>query len=108
VLGIGRHDIHPPGLGFQKQMIGAAAAFRQDGDFLFAGSTAPVTDYSSYEDTLAKLIADFVARFEREQATELKRLVLHVFKKTGWRELEAVERALDGRDIPLRTRAAEH
>lgn len=101
VLGIGRHDIHLPGLGFQKQMIGAAAAFRQDGDFLFAGSTAPVTDYESYEDTLAKLISDFIARFEREQATELKRLVLHVFKKTGWRELEAVERALDGREIPF-------
>jgi hypothetical protein len=101
VLGIGRHDIYVPGVGFQKQMIGAAAAFRQDGDFLFAGSTAPATDYDSYEDTLAKLISHFIERFEREQATELKRLLLHVFKKTGWRELQAVERALNGRDIPF-------
>lgn len=101
VLGLGRHDIHLPGQGFQKQMIGAAAAFRQDGDFLFAGSTAPVFDFDAYEETLAKKIAEFIERFEREQATELCRLVLHVFKKTGWREAEAVERALDGRDIPF-------
>lgn len=99
VLGIGRHDIHLPGVGFQKQMIGATAAFRQDGGFLFAGSTTPVTDYDAYEQTLATLVATFIARFEREQATELKRLTLHVFKKTGWREAAAVEKALAGRDI---------
>ncbi len=101
VLGIGRHDIHLPGVGFQKQMIGAAAAFRQDGDFLFAGSTAPVVDFDAYEETLAKLVREFITRFEREQATELRRLILHVFKKTSWREASAVERALDGKEIPF-------
>jgi hypothetical protein len=101
VLGIGRHDTYLPGVGFQKQMIGAAAAFRQDGDFLFAGSTAPVVDVDSYEETLAKLIADFIDRYEREQAIELRRLTLHVFKRTGWREAQAVETALAGRDIPF-------
>lgn len=101
VIGIGRHDIHLPGEGFQKQMFGAAAAFRQDGDFLFAGSTAPVADRDDYQETLTKLVRGFVERFEREQATELRRLVLHVFKRTGPREAEAVAEALDGRNIPF-------
>jgi hypothetical protein len=101
VLGIGRHDIHLPGEGFQKQMFGAAAAFRQDGDFLFAGSTAPVADRDDYQEMLTKMVRGFVERFEREQATELRRLVLHVFKRTGPREADAVAEALDGRDIPF-------
>jgi hypothetical protein len=101
VIGIGRHDIHLPGLGFEKQIFGAAAAFRQDGDFLFAGSTAPVSDRNTYEDMLATLIGEFIEKFEREQGTELKRLILHVFKKTGPKEANAVERALKGRNIPF-------
>src|SRR5207244_4305852 len=90
-----------PAEGFQKQMFGAAAAFRQDGDFLFAGSTAPVADRDNYQEMLTKLVRAFIERFEREQATELRRLALHVFKRTGPREAEAVADALDGRDIPF-------
>jgi signal transduction histidine kinase len=41
VLGIGRHDIHLPGEGYQRQMFGAAAAFRQDGDLLVADFSTP-------------------------------------------------------------------
>jgi hypothetical protein len=99
VLGIGRHDLHEPGEGFQKRLFGAAAAFRQDGDFLFGGSTAPVTEWDDYENTLAGLVQEFVERYEREQATELRRLTLHVFKRTGSKELYAVKRALGEREV---------
>lgn len=97
VIGIGRSDVYDPQGRFHKQLFGAAAAFRQDGDFLFAGSTALVSDRETYEEVLAKLLADFMDRFEHQQGAPPDRLILHVFKRTGRKELGAVKRALDGR-----------
>ncbi len=99
VIGVGRSDLYDPLQGFVKQHFGAAAAFRQDGDFLFAGSTVPVADRDSYGDMLTELIRGFVDRYEHEQAAPPERVVLHVFKKTGRRELAAIQRALAGRSI---------
>jgi hypothetical protein len=99
VVGVGRHDIYLAGEGYQKQMFGAAAAFRQDGDFLFAGSTVPVVERDSYEETLADLLTEFINRYEHEQAKSLDRLTVHLFKRTGPKELRAIERAINGRNI---------
>jgi argonaute-like protein implicated in RNA metabolism and viral defense len=100
VIGVGRSDLVDQQQGYVRQIFGAAACFRQDGDFLYAGSTVPVAEQHDYENMLAELLTNFIERFEREQGT-LERLVLHIFKKTGRRELSAVERALDGREIPF-------
>jgi hypothetical protein len=100
VIGVGRSDLVDPQQGYVRQIFGAAACFRQDGDFLYAGSTVPVTGRDDYEDMLAELLSSFIDRFEREQGP-LERLVLHIFKKTGRRELYAVDRALGGREIPF-------
>jgi len=97
VLGVGRHDIRRAT--GPEQLFGVAAAFRQDGDFLFAGSTAPVVPKEDYEDKLSELIADFIERFNQSQGAPPERVVIHLFKRTGWREVSAVERALDGRSI---------
>jgi len=97
VIGVGRSDRYDPQHGFTEQLFGAAAAFRQDGDFLFAGSTTPVAERDTYEDMLTELLGGFVARYEREQAAPPERLVAHLFKRTGRRELTAVQRALAGR-----------
>jgi len=97
VVGVGRSDLYDPQHGFTKQLFGAAAAFRQDGDFLFAGSTAPVADQDTYQTMLTELLGGFVTRYEREQGTPPERLVVHLFKKTGRRELTAVQQALTGR-----------
>jgi hypothetical protein len=100
VIGVGRSDLVDPQQGYVKQIFGAAACFRQDGDFLYAGSTVPIAGHDDYEDMLAELLTNFIERFENEQGS-LDRLVLHIFKKTGRRELSAVERALEGREIPF-------
>jgi hypothetical protein len=100
VVGVGRSDLVDPQQGYVRQIFGAAACFRQDGDFLYAGSTVPVAGHDDYEDMLAELLTGFIERFEREQGP-LERLVLHIFKRTGRRELNAVERALAGREIPF-------
>jgi hypothetical protein len=98
VLGVGRSDLYDAYGEFDRPLFGAAAAFRQDGDFLFAGSTA-VGDRSTYEEMLARLLRNFIDRFEHEQNAPPDRLVVHVFKRTGRKELGAVKRALAGRQI---------
>jgi hypothetical protein len=100
VIGVGRSDLIDPKQGYIRQVFGAGACFRQDGDFLYAGSTVPVAGHDDYEDMLVELLTGFIGRFEQEQGT-LERLVLHIFKRTGRRELSAVERALTGRDVPF-------
>jgi hypothetical protein len=99
VLGIGRADIHDPGSDRRRQLFGAAVAFRQDGDFQFAGSTMPVADRDSYEDVLSKLISAATDRFEQTLGQPLRRITLHVFKRTGLHEIHAAERALAGREV---------
>jgi hypothetical protein len=97
VLGVGRHDLHRSS--GPVQLFGAAAAFRQDGDFLFAGSTAPVVRRDEYQEKLAERIAGFIDRFSQTQGGDPERVVIHLFKRTGWREVAAVEAALNGRSI---------
>jgi hypothetical protein len=99
VVGIGRTDVHDGISGKPQQILGVAAAFRQDGDFLFAGSTVPVFNFDQYETRLEALLRDVVSQYEEEQGIQLKRLTVHAFKKTGRRELNATRAALGGRDI---------
>lgn len=97
VLGIGRHDIRRRS--GSEQVFGVAAAFRQDGDFLFAGSTAPVIPKEEYEAKLSELVGDFIQRFEVSQGGAPQRVVIHLFKRTGKHEVAAVEKALAGTSI---------
>lgn len=99
ILGIGRHDLHLPGKGYQNQLFGAAAAFRQDGDFLFAGSTVPVSDRNSYEQHVRTLVSEFIDRYEKEQGKPLQRVIVHLFKKTGPKEVNALKGAIGSRQI---------
>jgi hypothetical protein len=94
VLGVGRSDVYDPEKGGRRQIYGSAVVCRQDGDFLFAGSTAGVSAEADYEEHLERLIADNVARYQKDQGQELERLVIYLFKRTGRRELNAVQAAL--------------
>jgi hypothetical protein len=67
VIGVGRSDLYDPQHGFTKQLFGAAAAFRQDGDFLFAAAPRPSPTKTTYQDMLTELLGGFVTRYEREQ-----------------------------------------
>jgi hypothetical protein len=93
VLGVGRSDVQRSPGGTREQLFGAAVAFRQDGDFLFAGST-PVVTRDDYEERLTKLIRNFVERFSTAEGQPPERVVIHLFKRTGGREVRAVETAL--------------
>jgi hypothetical protein len=97
VIGVGRADVEVPASDKRQQLFGAAVVFRQDGDFLYAGSTASVADRDSYEDLLTQLIGDAVRRYENALAKPVDRVVVHIFKRTGQREIRAAQKAMGDR-----------
>ncbi len=99
VLGVGRADVFDPAHGGRRQRFGASVAVRQDGDFLFAGSTTPVNTDDDYEAHLARLIGDAITRYTEDMGDAPERFVIYVFKRTGRRELNAVTEAIGDRDI---------
>jgi hypothetical protein len=99
VLGVGRADVYDPAKRGRRQRFGASVAVRQDGDFLFAGSTTPVSTDEDYETHLARLLKENIARYAAEQGAEPDRLVIYLFKRTGRRELYAIKKAIGDRDI---------
>ena len=90
--------MYDPEKGGRRQIYGSAVVCRQDGDFLFAGSTAGVSAEEDYEEHLERLIADNGARYERDQGQELERLVIYLFKRTGRLEVNALQAALKGKN----------
>jgi hypothetical protein len=99
VLGIGRADIYDPNAGRRLQRFGASVAVRQDGDFLFSGSTTPVSEEDDYEEAMATLVRGAIDTYETEQGVSLDRLVVYVFRNTGRREFYAVRKAIGKRAI---------
>jgi hypothetical protein len=96
-VGIGRTDVEDPATGERTQLYGSAVVFRQDGDFLLGGTTKPVLDRGDYEAGLAELLTKALETYEAEQGVPVDRLTIHVFKRTGRREANAVQTALAGR-----------
>ena len=99
VLGVARADIYDYTKGARRQRFGASVAVRQDGDFLFAGSTTPVDEDEDYETHLSNRLSEQIERFSTEQGGEPDRAVVYLFKRTGKRELAAINRAIGKRDI---------
>lgn len=99
VLGVGRADIYDPEFGRRRQRFGASVAVRQDGDFLFSGSTTPVFSDDDYETALAKLLDGAIKTYETGQGGLPERLIVYLFKNTGRRELYAIKKAIGDRNI---------
>lgn len=97
VLGIGRSDVETGKNGEREQLFGAAVAFRQDGDFVFAGSTVPVADRDRYGSLVEDLVRKAVERYESALEESLDRVTIHIFKRTGRHEVAAATAALAGR-----------
>jgi len=98
VFGIGRSIERPPGsrLGAAKQIIGFTTVFRSDGDYLLNTCT-PYSTFSDYarrlEDIIKRTVEEVVA-IEGIADGEPIRVIFHVYKRTGRREVDAVHNAI--------------
>ncbi len=82
-------------------LVGFVTIFTHDGDFLFMNSKAPVIRWEEYVSGLSRLIEESIHEYEIEKGTPDK-IILHLSKKPGKGELEAIQLALNsvGIDSP--------
>jgi len=82
-------------------LVGFVTTFTHDGDFLFINSKAPVIRWEEYVSGLSKLIKESIKEYEIEKGCPDK-IILHLSKRPGKGELEAIQDALDsaGMDSP--------
>jgi len=82
-------------------LVGFITIFSYNGDFLLLNSAAPVVEWEKYLEHLSKLIIDSIKEYEMKRG-EPSKIILHISKRPGKKELEAVQKALQdfGHDIP--------
>jgi len=78
----------------RRLLVGFVTLFTQDGDFLFIHSKAPVFSWDEYVDGLTALISEALGEYRNLRGAP-DSIVLHLHKRPGHRELEAIQQALD-------------
>jgi len=95
VLGVGRADV-----GSGRRIFGYAVALTSNGLYRNIWGAHPVGDEEEYisrlEDVLVRALAEDVDQ-------PFGRLVVHLARRTGWREIEAVRRAMGRAGVTLPT-----
>ncbi len=95
VLGVSRvQDIT------KRFLVGFVTLFTQDGDFLLMHSKAPVLEWEEYVDGLTGLVSEALVEYRGLKGLP-DSIVLHLHKRPGHREFEAIQKALDGLDQPI-------
>ncbi|MCL5074273.1 MAG: hypothetical protein M1136_01290 [Chloroflexi bacterium] len=90
VLGVSRvQDIN------RRFLVGFVTLFTQDGDFLLMHSKAPVFGWEEYVEGLTRLISEALEEYRKLRDVP-DSIVVHLHKRPGYRELEAIQGALDG------------
>jgi hypothetical protein len=90
VLGVSRvQDIS------KRFLVGFVTLFTQDGDFLLMHSKAPVFEWDEYVEGLTRLISEALVEYQNLKGVP-DSIVVHLHKRPGYRELEAIQGALDG------------
>lgn len=79
----------------RKLLVGFVNLFTHDGDFLFMHSKAPVLEWEEYVEGLTTLISEALAEYYDIKGVP-DSIIVHISKRPGHRELEAIQRALDG------------
>ncbi|HUE83656.1 MAG TPA: Piwi domain-containing protein [Pyrinomonadaceae bacterium] len=97
VMGISRAQER----GGKRYVVGFVTLFNQEGDFLLLHSKSPVVAWEDYVSGLEELIVDAYHEYENKFGTA-ETLVIHFHKRPGYKELEAVNNALNhlGRIMP--------
>ncbi|TAK31056.1 MAG: hypothetical protein EPO21_18290 [Chloroflexota bacterium] len=98
VFGIGRsiERAHGSRLGAAQQIIGFTTVFRSDGDYVLNACT-PYTDFTNYARRLEEVVLRSVTEVAETEGIgegETIRLIFHVYKRTGRREVDAIQNAI--------------
>jgi len=85
----------------KRYLIGFVTLFTQDGDFILLHSKAPVIEWEEYVEGLTKLIGEAIVEYNKIKGIP-NSIIVHIHKKPGWKELDAIENALKNieKDIP--------
>lgn len=96
IIGIGRADVGPE----RERFFGYAVTFVSNGIYRQTFSFTPTADEAAYEERLQKAIEAALASDVDEPPA---RLIIHLAKRAGTREIEAAERAMQaaGLRVPV-------
>jgi Piwi domain len=100
VIGIGRADVRTSS-GYER-IFGYALSFIGNGVYRHTWAFQPVIDVEAYEARLESIVASAL-QDETHRDQPPKRLVVHLTRKTGKREIEAVQRAMSRTNVTLPT-----
>lgn len=96
VFGVGRSIVKESRYGGGEQTIGFSTVFRANGEYIYNDST-PYCDIEDYSRQLEKTIrrtVEQVASFEQLKDGAELRLIFHIFKTTGKKEVDAITNAI--------------
>lgn len=96
IIGIGRRDVGPEGQ--RRRIFGYAVTFVSNGVYRQTWSFTPVADNSTY---LARLQESVEAALRSDLDRQPRRLVIHLAKRTGAREIAAVQRSMERAGVTL-------
>lgn len=84
----------------RKVFVGFATIFKSDGDYILFHSKSPVVSWEEYEEQLEELVYKSLKEYEKQRNLP-ENIVLHFHKKTGKKEINAVQKAIEmiGKDI---------
>jgi len=79
---------------YRNYLVGFVTLFTQDGDFVLLHSKAPVIKWEEYINRLASIIGESIEEYKKLRGTP-NSIIVHLSKRPGWGELEAIENALN-------------
>ena len=92
VIGVGRADISDED-GRRHRAFGYAVAFISSGVYISTHSPPPTADDRDYEERLTDAIRDALVE-SRDTDAPVKRIIIHLSRRTGLREVRAAQQAL--------------
>ena len=98
IVGVGRADIRDQA--DLRRIFGYALSFTSNGVYRQTWSFTPAADEQTYLDRLEEAIRDALTS-ARDADEPFRRLVIHLGKRTGWKEAAAAKRAMTSADISL-------
>jgi len=93
IIGIGKAEKQKHRLARRQALIGFTTVFKQNGDFVLFKAVAPKVTFDEYEQVLTRLIVETVEEYEGLERMP-RRIIFHIYKQTGRREVRAVTSAL--------------